>query len=53
MELNELGCRLPILNLYEWAGKKHFVSLNLKARLGFEPAISDFTSWHAALTAAP
>ena len=25
-------------------GNKHFVSLNLKARVGFEPAISDFTS---------
>ena len=30
------------MNFYEWAGRKHFVSLNLTARVGFEPAISDF-----------
>ena len=33
------------LNLYEWAGKKHFVSFwNLNARLGLEPAITNFPS---------
>ena len=36
--------RATIWNHYEWAEKKHFVSLKLKARVRFEPAISDFSS---------
>ena len=32
-----------ILNLYEWAGKKHLVSWNLMARTGFKLAIANFT----------
>ena len=37
--------RIPaIKNHYEWAGRNNLFLCNLKARVGFEPAISDFPS---------
>ena len=46
-------CRLStILNLYEWAGKKHFVSLKLECRSGVR-TLDLWLSKQAALTTAP
>ena len=45
--------RLPkLLNLYEWAGKKHFVSLKLEGQRGFQ-ALDLRLSKQTALTTAP
>ena len=49
--------RLPtILNLYEWPGKKHFVSLQLEGQSGARTRdlrLSKQTLFEAALTTAP
>ena len=50
------GLMLPtILNIYEWAGNKHFVSLKLECQRGGggggEPVISDFPSRQPLATA--